>query len=291
MRIAKFLGWQEFVVAFFAIAFASTAPNFFVGISSALHRIPELSFSDVLGGNIVDLTLAVALAVLIARRLPTRGELVQRSSLFTALVAILPLLLILDRELSRGDGLLLIGAFFLYIAWLFSKKEHYLAIYKNHELPPVKSAKTFLKDIFKVALGVVILGVAAEGIVRSASLIVQSFGWQLSLIGLLVVGLGNALPETYFAFVSARKGHTGMILGDLMGSVIAPASLVLGVVVLIHPIAIADFSPFFIARLSLMAAVLLFLLFVRTGREITKKEAAFLIFVYLLFLGAEIFVK
>ncbi|MCX6761049.1 MAG: hypothetical protein NTZ84_03045 [Candidatus Nealsonbacteria bacterium] len=62
MRISIFLGWREFVVAFIVVAFASSLPNLFVGISSALQGIPQLSFGDVAGNNLVALTLGVALA-------------------------------------------------------------------------------------------------------------------------------------------------------------------------------------------------------------------------------------
>jgi len=63
IKIAKFLGWKEFVVSFLVMAFVGSLPNLFVGISSALHNIPQLSFGDIIGGNVVDLTLSVALAL------------------------------------------------------------------------------------------------------------------------------------------------------------------------------------------------------------------------------------
>jgi len=108
---------------------------------------------------------------------------------------------------------------------------------------------------------------------------------------MLIVGVGNALPETYFAIASARKRQTWMILGNLMGSIISCATLVLGIVVLIRPIEIANFSPFAIARIFLIASAFFFLIVVRSGQRITKKEAVFLLLVYFLFLAAEIFLK
>lgn len=288
MEIAKFLGWREFVVAFFIIAFASTAPNFFVGIASAFHKIPELSFGDVVGGNLVDLTLAVALATLIAKTLPTKSRLVQSSSLFTIIAALLPLILILDGILSRGDGVLLISAFSFYLFWLFSKRERFTKIYKvDKEL--AKGFVGFLKNLVKVIGGILLLLVGAEGIVRTISSLAEALNWELSLLGILIVGLGNALPETYFAIASARQGQTWMILGNLMGSIIVPATLVLGTVALISPIVIPDFSPFVVARIFLIIAAFLFFFFIRSGREVTKKEAIFLLFLYILFLISEVY--
>ena len=94
-RMARYLALREFVLAFFVMAFAGALPNFFVGINSALHGIPELSFGEIVGGNVIDLTLAVGLAILIGgTAIPTRSKMVQTSTIFTAVIAVLPLILI-----------------------------------------------------------------------------------------------------------------------------------------------------------------------------------------------------
>jgi len=95
----------------------------------------------------------------------------------------------------------------------------------------------------------------------------------------------------YFSIVSAKKGEGWLVLGDLMGSVITAATLVLGIVALISPIHIVDFSPFAIARVFLVLAAVSFLVFVRTGQKITRKEAIFLLFLYIAFLISEILIK
>ena len=110
---------------------------------------------------------------------------------------------------------------------------------------------------------------------------------------MLIVGLGNALPEICFAIASARKGQTWMILGNLMGSVIVLVTLVLGIVALLCPIEIPekDFSPFAIARIFLVISALFFFICVRTDQKITKKEALILVGVYILFVLSEIFLS
>lgn len=292
MRIARFLGWKEFVVAFFVMAFAASLPNLFVGITSALRQIPELSFGDVTGNNIVALTMAIALAVLIGKKeLPAESKTVQTTSFFTIIAAILPLILILDGNLSRIDGILLIALFLFYCSWLFSKKERFTKIYDTYEMPILKEFKFFLKDLRQVILGIILLIGASQGIVFSAQFFAQSFNVSIILIGLFVTGLGSALPEIYFAIVSARKGETWMILGDLMGAVIVPATLVLGIVAIISPIKIIDFSPLVIARIFIIIAALHFLFCVRTGQKITKREAFHLLGIYLAFLIAEVLAR
>lgn len=291
-RIAKFLGWREFVVAFIIISFGTSIPNLFVGIISAINGIPELSFGDVVGGNVIDLTLVIALATFVAGGLSTDSRTVRSSSLFTIAIALLPLILILDGNLSRIDGVILILTFLLYIWWLFSKQERFTRIYDGKaKEEPVKGLKSFLKDLGILIAGLALLLLAAEVIVRMASYFATSLNSSIAAIGLLIVALGNCLPETYFSLASAKAGQTWMILGNLMGSVIIPATLVLGVVALIRPIQIDNFSPFAVARFFLIASSLFFLLFLRTDRKITKKEASFLLLLYVSFIAVEILIK
>jgi Ca2+/Na+ antiporter len=79
-----------------------------------------------------------------------------------------------------------------------------------------------------------------------------------------------------------------MIIGDVMGSVILCATLVLGSVALISPIKIFDSSQLVVARIFLLISAIIFLVFARTGRKITKTEALFLLFLYFCFLLTQI---
>lgn len=283
------------MIAFFVMAFASSLPNLFVGISSALHKIPQLSFGEIVGGNLIDLTLAVALAVIIGQNvIPTKGKILERSALFTTFVAILPLLLIWDGVLGRGDGLILLSVFVFYIFWLVLNKERFKEYSGNGDKQItgiLKEFRAFIKDLGLIALSLILLLLAAEGIVKSAQFFAIAFNLSLPIIGILIVGFGNALPEIRFAIASAKAGKTEMILGNLMGAVIIPATLVLGIVALICPIIIPSFTPFAIARIFLIIAAIVFYIFTRTHRKITKRESIILLLLYITFVIVEILIK
>lgn len=293
VSVAKYLGWREFIVAFFMMSFATSLPNLFVGVNAALHKIPQLAFGDIVGGNMVDMTLTIALAVLIGKgSLKTESKMVQGSAIFTTLIAILPLILILDGGLTRIDGLILLLAFAFYAFWIFSKEERFRKKYKGpkkEEGTPIEGFLGFLKNLANIIFLVALLILASQGMVKSAQFFSSSFNIPIALVGLLIVGLGNCFPEGYFSIVSARKGQGWMVLGNLMGSVIVCSTLVLGIVVLISPIILEDFSPFLIARIFTIIAAFLYLVIIKTDREITKREAIILIFIYIAFLLAEIF--
>jgi cation:H+ antiporter len=282
-KISKFLGWKEFVVSFFIVAFSTTIPNFVVDVTSAINKVPHLALGDVIGTNIVDLTLIVGISAIVSRAglsLPSRT--VQGSSIFTILVVILPLILILDGELSRADGILLIFAFLIYLFWLFQKKERFEKIYDGIKEP--LTLKFFFKNLLFLFFSISILLLSAQGIVKSALFFSGFFKVPLTFIGALIVGFGTALPEFSFCFQAAKKSQDWMIVGDVMGSVILTTTLVLGTVSLISPIKNLSFSQLLVARIFLLISAILFFVFVRTDKKITKKEGFFLIFLYFLFL-------
>jgi len=291
--IAKYLHWREFIIAFFVMAFAASLPNLFVDLNAALHGLPEIAFGDILGGNLVDLTLVTAIAVFFTKKiLPADSRMVQGSTLFTILIAILPLFMVWDGNLSRGDGFILILSFVAYSYWLFSKEERFKKFYKKNKKEPnifMKGKFGFWLNMGKAVLLLTLLLLASFGVVNSAQFFSDKLGISLSLVGILIVGLGNCFPEIYFSIISAKKGEGWMVLGDLMGSVIICATLVLGIIALVAPFEIKDFSPFIIARIFTLVAALFFLVVVKTGQKITKKEGLLLLGIYITFLLTEIF--
>ncbi len=290
--VAKFLHWREFIIAFFVMAFAASLPNLFVDMGAALRGMPEIAFGDIVGGNLVDLTLVLAVAVFFsAKTLPAESEMVQKSAIFTSLIALLPVLLIFDGRLGRLDGFVLLGAFAVYTWWLFSKEDRFKKTYRGR--PPHSHVKFFWKfvgNLFKILLLLVLLLVCSQFVVESAKMFSSRLGISLSLVGILIVGLGNCFPELYFTIISARRGENWLILGDLMGAVIVPATLVLGIIALFFPFNIPDLSPFLMARSFMILAALLFWLFIRSDRMVTKKEGLVFLSIYVLFLLSEIFI-
>jgi len=289
-RIGICLKLKEFVLAFFVVGIGATIPNLVIGIVSALHGIPELSFGDVTGSNIFDISIVVGLAALISRNgLSSNSRTVQGSAVFTAIIALLPMLLIADGVLSRIDGIILLICFAVYALWLFSKKDRFTKIYENSRQK--FSRGEIVRDILTITVGLILLFVGGQGIVYSAAFLYQTFNLPLGVIGMFVVAIGTCMPETLFSLQAARKGEDWMILGNQMGNVAITSTFLLGIVALMTPIKIVDFSPFIVARLFLIIAVTFFFFLNKTGQKITRKEGLILIAVYVAFLIAEILTR
>src|SRR3989344_3768450 len=83
IQIGKFLRWREFIIAFFIMAFATSLPNLFVDFNAAIQNKPEIAFGDIIGGNLIDLTLVLALAVFFSKKdISAQSEMVQKSAVF-----------------------------------------------------------------------------------------------------------------------------------------------------------------------------------------------------------------
>lgn len=279
-------------MAFFLMSFATSLPNLFVDINAAFQKIPQLAFGDIIGGNIFDLTVAVGFAVLVCNiSLPAESRIVQRTALFTFIIAILPLFLIFDGSLDRIDGLLLLLAFFIYSFWLFFRDGNFKKAYRGRipkEIGGI-SKKDFLRSFGEIILFVILLLVGSQGMIFAAKEFSSLLNIGLPVVGMLIVGIGNCSPETYFSIVSAKRNQNWMILGNLMGSVIVCSTLLLGLVVLIRPIEISNFSPFVVARIFTIVAATFFIILLKTGNKITKKEGILLILIYFAFLAAELY--
>ena len=87
-----------------------------------------------------------------------------------------------------------------------------------------------------IALGLVLLFVGGEALVRGA--VILAHRWRLPpvLIGLTVVGFGTSMPELVVSLRAALGGTPDIALGNIVGSNIANALLIIGVAALVWPI-------------------------------------------------------
>ena len=291
VQIGKYLQWREFVITFFVLAFATSLPNFFVDFSAVFRGMPEIALGDIIGGNLVDLTLILGIAVFFTKRgLSAESQMVQKSAIFTSAIAILPLFLIADGSLGRIDGIILIFSFLFYAWWTFSEKSRFRKIYNGKKQNLINDFPGFLANLAIVIIFIILLLLSSFAVVNSAKFFSDSFAIPLATVGILIVGLGNSFPEAYFSIISARKKENWMVLGELMGSVIICSTLVLGLIALTFPFEIKNIPSFLSARVFLIIAALFSLLFIKTERKIIKKEGLFLLLIYIAFLLTEIFI-
>src|SRR3989344_6528424 len=118
--IGRMVHISEFALAALLIAIATSLPEFFVGISAALTGVPGLSLGDLIGANVLNLTFILGIGIVLSVGISFDRS-TRSSAFFAALaVAVLPIILALDRTLSRTDGFILLLASVGYFAVLLA---------------------------------------------------------------------------------------------------------------------------------------------------------------------------
>ncbi len=281
-KLAGHLHFSHYFIAFVIAGFVSALPEMFIGINSALIGMPAVGLGTLIGSNIADMTLVLGIVVLVGRKINVDRKTINNSAYFVAIAA-LPVILMLDGNLSRDDGLLLVIVFFVYL-WTMIKKEKTM----------VKKDKRNRKEIAKHAalflLAMVVLFISAHYMVESGISIAVAFEMPALLIGLIVIALGTCLPELTFSLRAALGKHKEIALGDLMGNVVVDSTLSMGIVALIYPVT-NNFVLVISGAMFMILSVLVVVTLIKAGKKLMWQEAFLLFFIYAMFVVIEILMK
>ena len=97
---------------------------------------------------------------------------------------------------------------------------------------PIGLALTF------VAIGLYVLARSADRFVEGAEAVARALGVSPFIIGMVIVGFGTSAPELAVSALSGLAGHSNLSLGNAYGSNIFNIAAILGIAVLIRPIAV-----------------------------------------------------
>ena len=285
-KIAAFLHVSEYVIGFILLAFATSVPELFVGISSALNKNTAIALGTVIGSNIANLTIIVGIPILLAKGIRIQSSKTKKDSLYMVVLSILPLALMLaGGQISRVDGMFLILAFFIYMRKIYKESKEFSKEFEN-KISPWSVVSSVA--IFIFSLG--ILFFSADFLVRSSGALAISLSLPPILIGLFLIAIGTSLPELVVGISSVMHGHTEMNLGNIMGSNIANATLILGVTAFIFPIT-SNFLLFITSGVYMVLTTFIFATFIRSDSKVDWEEGLSLILLYAFFIILEIFIK
>ncbi|MGB9938081.1 MAG: sodium:calcium antiporter [Methanobacterium sp.] len=276
-NVSSYLKLGLFATGSIITGIATSTPELAVGIDSAIKGVPELSLGNILGTNVVNLTIIIGTAILIAGGMDFKKGEITKESIYPFCTAFLPIILALDGILSRIDGLLLIIVFIAYI-WLLIRKNNY----EGNEKELISKTK-FLKSSVFLSLGLAGLLISSWYLVNYASLIAIEIGIPLFVVGILMLSIGTSLPELSFQTVSLLHGYKLLTIGDLMGTTVVNSTLIIGITSLLNPILVTDFRDFIIVSIFTIIIIFIFSLYLRNN-GFTRLKALILIFIYVIFL-------
>lgn len=287
--VARRLGLSELLIGLTLVGFGTSSPELITSIDAALVGSPGIALGNVIGSNIGNILLILALVLLI-KPIAVNPAAVGRDGVIALGVSIgLAALALAFGELNRMIGILLLAGLAIYIfaVWRIESRGGVAAemhVEASHTHDPAPQA-LWVSGLFVTAgLGLLMLG--ANFLVTGAVATARIAGLSETVIGLTIVAIGTSLPELVATLAAALKGRSDVAFGNIVGSNIYNILGILGLTALIHPLPI----PPDVGLLdwgALVGAAALLLVFALTGRRLTRLEgvaflAAYVAFVFLL---------
>jgi cation:H+ antiporter len=282
-RLATNLRLPTYLIGFLVIAVISILPETFISINAAISDVPEFGLGMLLGSNVADLTLIFALVTFVAgRAIKVERKILDRNALYP-FILLLPIVLGLDGFYSRVEGaaLVIAGAIFYYLA--IRKKD-------GHDTTRAPHHGSSLVSFALLTVSLMVLLVGGHFIVSAATGIATAIGVSPIVIGMLFVSLGTTIPELVFSIKSVTTKDDALAIGDILGTVLADATIVVGVLALIHPFAFPK-ETIYIAGIFMVAAAFILLSFLRSGRILTRREAFALVVFWATFVAVQFIVS
>jgi cation:H+ antiporter len=286
-KIASFLGISEFSAAFILMAFATSIPELFVGISSALQGVPQLSMGNILGANIIDLTLLTGIFILMAKGIKFKSKKLGKEIYFMfGGILLLIILYLIGNSLSRIDGIILLCLFLTHTLLIMKKRKRYYKKSNNSE----KYQQKRLLYVLVFMISLIVLFVSSKYVVQYSSSIALDLNLPEIFIGLFLISIATTLPELVFGINAVILKHPEMSIGDQAGTIFTNTCLILGIVALIHPITVS-FNPFLISGAFMLISAFIFVAFVKSGKKLDIYEGISLIGLYFFFVIIQFLIR
>ena len=230
------LNISKIIIGMTVVSFATSAPELIVSVNAALDGFPDLALGNVIGSNIANLGLVLAITIIL-------GRIDVRPSFYTTDWPVMMAASLLffgfiffDSEIQRYEGAIMFIFLFVFLIYLlrFQKAAVVEEATKDYVLLPLYKAVMFL------VLGAAALWGGSELLVQGAVGIASSYGISERVIGITIISIGTSIPELAASVIAMIKKEKAISVGNLIGSNIFNLLAVLGITSMITPISVLD---------------------------------------------------
>lgn len=290
--IATRLNIPQIVIGLTIVAMGTSMPEFCVSLVSALKGTADLAVGNVVGSNVFNALLIVGVTALVAPMTILR-QTVRKDIPFALVASMLLVLMCIDGTLSRIDALVLLAlfGFFMYVtlqAGLSAKKEDKQAASDkpaettSDEPAEAQAPMSWLRASLFIIIGLGCLIGGSNLFVGGATAVATELGISDAVVGLTVVAMGTSLPELATSVVAARKGNSGIAIGNALGSNVFNILLILGLTGTINPLTLQGITTLDLTML--VVSMMLLWLFSFTKLTIERWEGALLTTIFVAYL-------
>jgi cation:H+ antiporter len=222
------------VIGVTVAAFGTSSPELMVAIQAAVDGVPQISLGDVLGSNVINIALVLAL-VLSYSGMKADDAGVKRDWACALAVPFIMAAVLWDGWFSRLDALVLLGLFAAWLAMVVRHARRHRARARNKEEVIEAGRASSLKIVLQAAAGLALLIAAAQFVVHGGTGVALALGWSPFIVGAVVVAVATGTPELATTIIARLRGHHDVGLGNILGSNVFNALFIASVAALIHP--------------------------------------------------------
>ncbi|WP_018910650.1 calcium/sodium antiporter [Prevotella veroralis] len=280
VAVAEKMKMPQIVIGLTIVAMGTSMPEFCVSLVSALKGTTDLAVGNIIGSNIFNTLLIVGVSAWVAPMTILKST-VRKDIPFALFASIILLIMCLDGNISRLDAGILFVLFlvFMYVTLKGAKTKDDDTTAKTVPIEDNKKPMAAWFSIVWIIVGLACLIGGSNLFVEGATKVAEHIGVSEAVIGLTIVAGGTSLPELATSVVSARKGNSGIAIGNVLGSNVFNILAILGVTGVITPMHLQGIT---MLDLSMMVfSTLLVWLFSFTKYKIARWEGIVLTIVFI----------
>lgn len=280
---------SKMLIGLTIVAFGTSAPEFAVSVKGLLSNSGDIVLGNVIGSNILNILLILGVSAII-HPLVVKNNTVKKELPITLLITSLFAVLLSDNifdkkftnSFTRGDGIVLILFFLVFIYYLITLMRNKVEEEKDKEVMPL------FKAIMFTLVGLISIIIGSNFVVDSASALAKAIGISERIISLTIIALGTSLPELVTSVTATKKGEYDIAIGNVVGSNIFNIGIVIGLpVALLGGIGTIAFS--YVDLIVMIATALMLFVFSRNDYKISRREGICFLLVFVVYYGYVMF--
>ena len=278
VSISLKFGIPKLLIGMTVVSLATSAPELIVSIKSALKGSPDLAISNVLGSNIANLGLVLAVTILFSP-INISKSVYKKEWPIMMFSALYFFVVVLDGIITKIEGGILVCFLIMTISTLIKFRD------KSEIELEIENEDSIVKSLITLIFGGVFLFYGSEWFIDGAISLANSFGISERIIGITVVSVGTSIPELVTSLVAVFNKEKSISLGNLLGSNIFNVFAVLGLTSLVTPLSVVDNNiiSFDIYIMLFFAALVLPLIFFPKKYVLGRKEGLIILAFYSLY--------
>jgi cation:H+ antiporter len=226
----------KIVIGMTVVSFATSAPELIVSIQSALSGHPDLALGNVVGSNIANLGLVLAVTIIISPIDVTSSFYKTDWPIMMLASLLFYFFIVMDDKLVAYEGAILFILLLVFMVYLIKYQKTAVL----DEAPEHDEALNVSKTVTYLLLGGFSLWLGSETLIKGAVILAHDLGVSERIISVSIVSLGTSIPELSASIIAIINKEKAISLGNLIGSNIFNILAVMGITSMIYPVEIQD---------------------------------------------------